>query len=259
MFDVTAQMVVKNEDRFVWFAINSVLPFVDKFLITDTGSFDNTLKIIKSIDSKKIEVTESDSSVVNIRKQQLNKTKTPWFLLVDGDEIWPQKELKKLLLLTKKIPKEKIAVVNKTRNCVGDIWHYSSEKFGQYQFLEKKGHYNIRLMRTKTYEIIGSYPLEEYRFKGKSVNKLDKKLYFSSAWYLHACHLKRSSGKQMILGRRKQIVEKGISFKKNELPELFFKNKPELVSSPLARRNKAYEFQANILTFLKVIKNQLYS
>jgi len=40
--NITAQMVVKNEENFVWFAIKSVLPYVKKFLITDTGSTDNT-------------------------------------------------------------------------------------------------------------------------------------------------------------------------------------------------------------------------
>ena len=173
LFNVTAQMVIKNEERFVYFALKSVLPYVRKFLITDTGSTDKTLDIIKNIKDKKIELEEKQKdSVVNIRRKQLEKTKTPWFLLVDGDEIWPQKQLIKLLRLTKELPKEKIAVVNKTRNCVGDVWHYLPQKTGQYRFFNKKGHFNIRLMRTLQYEIKGVYPWEEYQLDNKLVNKM---------------------------------------------------------------------------------------
>ena len=35
---LTVHMVVKNEDRFIWYALNSVLPYVDKVIIFYTGS-----------------------------------------------------------------------------------------------------------------------------------------------------------------------------------------------------------------------------
>ena len=47
-------MIVKNEDQWVFYAINSVLPYVDELIITDTGSTDHTLELIRSIHSPKI-------------------------------------------------------------------------------------------------------------------------------------------------------------------------------------------------------------
>jgi len=256
--NITAQTVVKNEENFVWFAIKSVLPYVKKFLITDTGSTDNTLKIIKSIKSKKINLIQSKKdSILKIRQEQLKKTKNPWFLLVDGDEIWPKEQLKKLLHLTKVLPKDKVAVVNRTRNCVGDVWHYLPQSTGQYKFFGQRGHFNIRLMRTLPYKIVGYYPWEEYRLSEVSINKLEDKLALSDAWYLHLTHLKRSSSKDKIKGRRKKIIEKGILMTKKELPKVFFEKFPEIIKNPLIGRNLIYEVKASFLTPLKKIKRFL--
>jgi len=253
--NTTAQMVVKNEERFIWFAIKSVLPYVAKFLITDTGSTDNTLKIIKSIKSKKINlVQDKKTSIVKIRQEQLRKTKASWFLLVDGDEIWPKDQLKKLLHLTKVLPKDKIAVVNETRNCAGDTWHYLPQSAGAYQFFGQKGHFNIRLMRTLPYKIVGSYPWEKYRLESKSINKLTNRLAFSDAWYLHVTHLKRSFWEKGVKGRRKKIIDKGILMRKKELPEVFFKKYPEIVPNPLVKRSLLYQLKASFVTPLKKLR-----
>jgi glycosyltransferase involved in cell wall biosynthesis len=140
IYPVTVHTVVKNEDKFIWYALKSVLPFVEKAIIFDTGSTDNTVQIIeelrkefKNIDFFKHSISKPDD-YGGLREKQVKLTKTPWFLVLDGDEIWPEKELLRLLQLTKELPKEKIAVVNRTRNCVGDIWHYLPETFGKYRF-----------------------------------------------------------------------------------------------------------------------------
>ena len=39
--------IVKNEDKYLYFAVESVIEFLDKLLIWDTGSSDNTIEIIK--------------------------------------------------------------------------------------------------------------------------------------------------------------------------------------------------------------------
>ena len=61
MIKITAHMVVKNEDRFVWYAISSILKCADTFLIADTGSEDDTIKIIEEM--KRIIKSES---IINI-------------------------------------------------------------------------------------------------------------------------------------------------------------------------------------------------
>ncbi|MBU1256082.1 hypothetical protein KKA49_00135 [Patescibacteria group bacterium] len=54
---IIVHCLVKNEERFIWYAIKSVLPFVDKIMVWDTGSTDKTIQIIKSIKSKKISLS----------------------------------------------------------------------------------------------------------------------------------------------------------------------------------------------------------
>lgn len=257
-FPVTAQMVVKNEERFVWFAVAAVLPFVRRFLITDTGSTDQTWQILKSFTSSKITLRRSKKSVVEVRQEQLRQTKTPWFLLVDGDEIWSKKQLIRLLQLTKELTEEKIAVVNRTRNCVGDVWHYLPEQAGEYQFGHWRGHLNIRLMRALSYEVVGVYPWEEYQLAGQSVNKLIRKLAFSSAWYLHTSHLKRTLGEGMTAGRRQRIVERGIGLSRSQLPEILFAKLPVEVVDPLVKRSVAFEIGAHLITPFKWVKRTLY-
>ncbi len=45
---IWGQTVIRNEENWVWFAIMSVIKFVDKVIVYDLGSADNTLKIVKS-------------------------------------------------------------------------------------------------------------------------------------------------------------------------------------------------------------------
>ena len=47
---VWAHTLVKNEERYIWYAVMSVIDWVDKILIWDTGSTDKTVEIIKEIE-----------------------------------------------------------------------------------------------------------------------------------------------------------------------------------------------------------------
>ena len=48
-YTITGHMVVKNEDRWIYYAIMSVIEYLDKLIIYDTGSIDHTKDIIKGI------------------------------------------------------------------------------------------------------------------------------------------------------------------------------------------------------------------
>ncbi len=90
---ITAHFVIKNEDKFIWYAISSILPWVERLLIYDTGSTDRTVSIIKSIQSEKIEFKQfyitDKSEIAKLRDDQIQQTTTDWFWIVDGDEIYP--------------------------------------------------------------------------------------------------------------------------------------------------------------------------
>ena len=134
---IVAHCLVKNEDRFIWYSLQSVLPFVDQILVYDTGSTDKTVEIIKSIKSSKIKFLEVGivdiNSFTDIRNQMLRDTPvgTDWLMILDGDEIWPMSSIKKVLESIKHNSTIESVVV-RTNNLVGDIYHRSPDWSGQY-------------------------------------------------------------------------------------------------------------------------------
>ena len=187
---VTVNTIIKNEDRWIWYALMSVIDFADQILIYDTGSTDKTLAIIKTINSPKIILESHQAStridLVKLRQHQLNHTQTPWFMLLDGDEIWPRSNIAQLLDAATKAKPETLALFNRTRNCIGDVFHYLPGSKGRYRIKGKTGHLNIRLIRNLPgLKVIGSYPLETYAFGGTPVQGLESNIQFIDTWYLH--------------------------------------------------------------------------
>lgn len=216
---ITLHTIVKNEGKFVKAALLSALSSseVKRALVWDTGSMDKTVEGILSIKDRRIEFQQRGKvdrkTLVSLRKEQLAATKTPWFMLVDGDEIWPEKNLQKLISAMKKSGPEIIALVNKTRNAVGDLHHYLPESEGHYRIGRWTGHLNIRAIRNLPgLKVEGRYPNEWYELGGikiqeypKCIQKVGpwctprsdlkrckKCLRFVDTWYLHTTHLKRS-------------------------------------------------------------------
>lgn len=100
---IYANCLVRDEEGYVEYGIRSVLDYVDKVLVCDTGSIDETVKIIESIDSPKIELTKIprdynlslglslDQALTHYRQFQLYKTLydgADWMMILDGDEVW---------------------------------------------------------------------------------------------------------------------------------------------------------------------------
>ena len=94
-FTITAQCLIKNEERFVEYSIRSVIDYMDSVLIFDTGSTDRTIEIIQDL------IKEYPNRIILERKgecdriklqhykqEMLEKTKTDWFMILDGDEVW---------------------------------------------------------------------------------------------------------------------------------------------------------------------------
>ncbi|KKS20813.1 MAG: Glycosyl transferase family 2, partial [candidate division WWE3 bacterium GW2011_GWA1_41_8] len=92
---ITSHTLVKNEARFVWYSVMSVIEYVDHVLLWDTGSADGTVEILKRIKElypAKVDLRllgEIDIySFAKIRQEMLDNTKTEWLLVNDGDEVW---------------------------------------------------------------------------------------------------------------------------------------------------------------------------
>lgn len=227
-FGLTSQTLVKNEARWIKSALLSVIDQVETMLVWDTGSTDRTAAVIQSIKSPKIQFKQCGladrQQLVKLRQQQIKATKTDWFLLLDGDEVWPKKNLIQLIKVMKQAKPETIALVNRTRNCVGDLYHYLPESAGHYQIGPWYGHLNIRVIKNLPgLKVVGEYPHEAYVYRGKPLQNQPENLEFVNTWYLHLTHLKRSGWRHQlqVIDRLKKFKFWGRQLKLNpeELPE----------------------------------------
>jgi glycosyltransferase involved in cell wall biosynthesis len=225
---LTTHTIVKNEARWIKPVLLSVIDQVERLLVWDTGSTDKTVEIIKSIKSGKIEFSEKGpvnrQELVRLRNKQIQLTKTLWFLLLDGDEVWPKANLIQLIKAMKNAKPETIALVNRTRNCLGDIHHYSPESKGNYCIGPWRGHLNIRAIRNLAgIKVQGVYPLEAYTFNNQPLQKLVNRLEFVDTWYLHLTHLQRSGWPHQIrvIDRLKKykFLGRRLKLRSEELPE----------------------------------------
>jgi glycosyltransferase involved in cell wall biosynthesis len=91
---LTVHIRVRNEERFVRQAIESVLPAADKILIFDTGSTDRTVERILEIKDPRVQIVHKPATdaagLVRYRNEMADLVKTEWFWIVDGDEVYPK-------------------------------------------------------------------------------------------------------------------------------------------------------------------------
>src|SRR5258708_6507251 len=149
---ITAHVLVKNEENFIWYSVMSVINYVDRVMIWDTGSTDRTLEIIGKIEQngngkvlvKKLDLKYFDEG--QIRQEMLDETKSDWFVVLDGDEIWWEDSIRKVTQFVKEQGDNYESIVVPTTNSVGDIFHYQEEQAGRYRLAGRVGHLAIRVI-----------------------------------------------------------------------------------------------------------------
>lgn len=265
MKKIWGNIIVKNEDRYIWFAIKSVINYLDKILIYDTGSTDRTVEIIKSLQDgypEKIIFKQkglvNPEGLTNLRNEMLEETKSDWFLLVDGDEVWWEDSIKEVVKKIN-ISDDLYALVNPVINLVGDIYHYQEERAGEYEILGKKGHFNIRAINRSIpgLHLKNEYPMEGFYDKEDNlIQSVEKKLEFINSPILHFSHLQRSTlDDKKTLHRNKLKIEIGEKFSGNfQYPEVLSFKRPKNVSHPFIKMNLEYKIKAWAATPLKKIK-----
>ncbi len=235
---IIAHCLVKNEERFIWYALNSVLPYVEKIMVWDTGSTDNTINIIRSINDPKIDfkqINPVDATGHTTARQQMldatDKTKFDWLMILDGDEIWTSQALSSVSAAMSD-PQVNTLVVHSV-NFVGDIYHRLPESAGQYQIGEQRGHLNLRFIRLSIpdLQVINPHGGQTYTSHGKPVqNQKPPELQILDTSYFHATHLIRSRQDNITLKRSLKFkLEIGSSIPRPQLPQLFFLPHPQYV------------------------------
>lgn len=256
--------IVNNEENFLWFALMSVVDFVDKILVWDSGSTDRTVDIIKKvrdlkgdkIDFREIEEVGKED-FPKIRQEMLQQSDCDWILILDGDEIWWESSIKKLKRTLDEKGEEIDGIVVPMKVPVGDIYHFQEEAAGQYRILGRKGHLSLRAIRKKIPGLHVNWPYgkETYLDENNLPIQERKNIIFLEAPFLHVTHLKRSSLKRQYekfkheLGRK---VSRNFKF-----PEVLYKEYPQFISSPWIKISGIKLLKAKILTPLRKIKRKV--
>jgi glycosyltransferase involved in cell wall biosynthesis len=198
---ITAHCVVRNDENFIAYAVKSVIDFVDKVLIFDTGSTDSTVQEIQKLISKypnKIDFEEKGECPKErhaaMRQEMLEKTTTDWFMLLDGDEVWTARGVKEAVSAINGVGDKINWLASPYYLCVGDVFHtYYKEKFDV--FYQRVGFYTPRFIKNlKDVEWRGYYEQDTLYFKGTNKMVYDpQRIYFLNNRYWHLTHLDRSS------------------------------------------------------------------
>lgn len=269
---IWAHCVVRNEENFIWFAIMSVIDHVDKVLIYDLGSTDKTVEIIKTIKNKKIVLRKFPANHdmlvhADMRQKMLDETKSDWVFLLDGDEIWLEDSIKKIVN-TIRTDDEAECIVVPNYMLLGDVYHYQEDLGGMYHIAGKKGHYNMRAFNRRIPGLhIEIHPNEKglmresfYDNKGGLIyERSPKRTLLLDAPYMHATHLRRSSKDEEVVERKIRFkYELGIKFAQEfKFPQSFYLELPSIVKSPWEKPNFLYQLLALIQTPLKKIKRRI--
>lgn len=244
---ITAHTLVKNEDRFIWFAIMSVIDYVDKMIIFDTGSSDNTISIINNIIdngySEKIifeEKGEADRDRIGkLRQEMVEKTETDYFMILDGDEVWWKKSIEELVSLAN-AEKEPLLVAQHDIRVAKDIYHYRKPGRDIFAHLDPKECSNIRLysMKIPGIHCDGYYGIEGF-FDGENneVQCGKYEIVWQKEKYFHTSYIRRSSNQSKdrnVFSRfSKQFMAYDYKFPKDyKFPEIFYSDFPQIVESP---------------------------
>ena len=264
---VTGHMIVKNEERWIWYSIMSVIDFVDELIIFDTGSTDNTVRIIKDIKSKyeKKIVFEEKGSVSPyefyiLRQEQIERTKSLWFFVVDGDEIWYKKDLEKARYFLENDKECKLLSV-KFINYAGDIYHYRDFNRETYYIDGIKGSITIRFysMAITGIKCVGKYGVEGYYdIENKPVQTGNWKIKNIDGSYLHMSLLQRSGklkGDLDIKYRwKKYKADWDHRFPANfKYPEVFYFKRPREIWNPWIQHIGLFDY---IFCFFRKLRSK---
>lgn len=269
MITICANTLVKNEERYLWFAVKSVIDYVDKISIWDTGSSDKTVEIIKKLQDKypdKIDFREVGSvdreGFTALRQKMLEGSDCDWILILDGDEVWWEDSIKKLVATILYKGHELETIVTPYVNLIGDIFHYQEGRAGRYQIDGREGHLTIRAINRKIPGLHVDMPYgKEGYFDDKNIPVQGRPgvgREFIDASYLHFSHLERGGDKLVVVDRAKKFkYELGTTFPFDYFyPEVLFKTRPQNVSSPWVKMNKKYRLLSGFITPLKKIKRR---
>lgn len=272
--EIWAHTLVKNEERYLWFSVVSVINFVDKVLIWDTGSSDKTPEIalrLKRLFPEKIEYKEigeiSANEFPKIRQQMLDATKADWFIVLDGDEVWWEGSIKSVVEVINQKGNSLESIVVPMVYPIGDIFHKQDESAGKYNLAGHFGNISLRAVNRKIPGLSSLNPHGKWGWidgTGKMIqDREESKILFINAPYMHFSLVPRGNSRsddEKVMKRQKKLkYELGQDFPKDYFyPEAFFNNVPEIIPSPWQTIDLSFKIRAYVETPLRKIKRKFF-
>lgn len=270
---IWAHTLVKNEERYLWYAVASVVEYVDRVMLWDTGSSDHTQDIIKALIKNypgKIEFKEVGDVDINeftsVRQRMLEETNSDWFMILDGDEVWWDKDIREMTDMIRENGNKLDSTVCRYINLVGDIYHYQDASAGKYTVDGNRGNITIRFVNRKIDGLHFGRPHGQQGIFDKNetlVQELPKlrRKFIDENTYLHFTHLPRSVSKtaaSLVPKREMKLkFDVGHEFPLNYyFPEVFFRLAPSIVPSPWEVRDSLFTRKAYMEHLPKMIKRK---
>ncbi len=267
---IWAHTLFKNEERWLWYSVTSVIDHVDKLLLWDTGSTDKSWQIAKLLKEKyedKIELKQygpvTAETFPKVRQKMLEATNSDWFLVIDADEIWWQDSIVNLLSAINNVDMKTETIIVPAMNLVGDVYHFQDKGAGKYQFGRFKGNYSLRAIKRNIEGLcsVGNHGV--WGWADGNLKQIQERntFKFVNAPYLHTTFLPRSGVRINDINVPKRVkklkYELGIPVAKDfYYPESFFMEKPDFIISPWMPMSKSYKVKAFWQTPLKKIKRR---
>jgi len=195
---ITAHCIIRNEENFIELAIESIINYIDILIVFDNGSTDRTIEIVDGLSRKygdKIIFQKKGSADkvqhTHLRQEMLEMTKTDWFMILDGDEIWTKRGMEEALNIINN--REDVPwIVAPYYLCVGDVYHNYYKEWNQ-AYYGKPGFFTPRFVkREEGMYIKGDYEQDTFYYKdGSWVYKNDHLVFLENKFW-HLTHLRRS-------------------------------------------------------------------
>lgn len=192
---ITPAIFCKNEEYWIHYVLRDLIKCFDNIIVLDTGSTDDTLDIARNTDK----VTLIEKQYGNNAKRIGNSpnvlraaVETEWMLLIAGDEIWCEPQLRRLIELITTIPENKTVGMATGRN-IG---------FDNGKFFEFAGTSADRLFRKSVEWYKTDYPDESHGLHDRLARG---EVEYLPVNYWHVRDLQRSSQDDDTYYRTKKI------------------------------------------------------
>jgi len=196
--NLTIHMMVKNEERYIRQTLESVLPYVDEAVITDTGSTDKTKEYI-SVLRDKYETTcymsflerpvvkdsihwngnHLSKELTDIRNEMFEFTGTDWVWQVDGDEIYTPSAIEDIRLAMTMLENKKYKGIQvPIKWCISDSQYILPGPFPKTLriFQNANKHYG---------KWVGEFPNEFFYVDGVPITMHDPRCFTTSNPFMH--------------------------------------------------------------------------